>query len=266
MNEAKPQPTLLVFTLGAAAESRRRRLLPGLLRGEEQAFRGACLEAALAAGRQAGCRLEVSCPVTLETPADVTLSPQAGEHFGARLAGAMDSCLARSRSPVAPVVVVGTDVPGLAAGHVRQALAALAVDPDGVVLGPSPDGGVYLVAAARPIAGLATDVRWCSGATLSTLREALEAAGRPVTLLTPLADLDRPRDLERWLKASRRVLRAAPLAAWAARLRDVLEGLKKLLPRLAPTFTPAPEPVVVPVRGPPRRPHSRPPRRPVRAY
>lgn len=267
-----PKPTLLVFTLGADAESRRRPLLPQRLASEERAFRSACLDAALAAGREAGCRLEVSSPATrrdaaLPALAGITWRPQTGDGFGTRLAGALDRCFAEAPGPVA---LVGTDVPGLTAGHVTRALAELAGDPDRVVLGPSPDGGFYLLAAARPIDGLADDVRWCSAATLTTLRAALEAAGRPVTLLAPLADLDAPGDLERWIKTARRpAVAASPvvrtLRAWAARLGRLLDELKRLLPRLVPTPPPAPAPVTVPVRGPPRRRPARPARGPVRS-
>lgn len=271
MHDTRPQPTLLVFTLGARAESRRRRLLPERLVGEERAFRKACLDAALAAGREARCRLEVSsptaAPVAGRGESDIAWRPQPGEGFGARLAGALEGCFADRGPSGGPVVLVGTDVPGLTADHVTGALAALADDPDRVVLGPSPDGGFYLLAAARPVDGLAEDVRWCSTATLATLRAALEAAGRPVTLLAPLADLDAPADLERWVRTARRRSAASAqrsLSMWAARLGRLLDALKKLLPRLVPAPIPSPEPVVVPVRGPPRRPASRPARRPVR--
>lgn len=253
MSRLRNQPTLLVFTLGAPAESRRRSLLPERWRGTEVALRQACLEATLAAGRTAGCRLEVSCPRPLDLPADAHHVPQTGNHFGARLDRAMRASLARRSGPV---VVVGTDAPGLDAERVVRALEALAEEPDRVVLGPSPDGGVYLVAACRPIEGLTDDVRWCCGATLATLRQTLEAAGRRVVLLDPLTDLDRPADLDRWLAAAlasgARGLHAA-LRGWLRRLWDVLDALRR------PPALPDPIPVRSrpraphPVRGPPRR-------------
>src|SRR5437764_1024684 len=64
-------PTLLVFTLGAARESARRRLAPAGLQGMETALRQACFDAALAAGRACGCRLAVCREV-------VRLAPLAG--------------------------------------------------------------------------------------------------------------------------------------------------------------------------------------------
>ena len=192
------RPTLLVFTLGATRDSARRGILPADLRTLEVDLGQSCLDAALDAGRACGCRLEVCSPSALPLPGEVLHVPQRGTGFGERLARAADGAFKRG---AAPLVIVGTDVPGLAARHVHEALSHLAADPDGVVLGPSPDGGLYLLAAGRPIEGLET-VRWCRRDTLRNLVRALRAAGRPVTLLESLADLDRRADLESWLAGS----------------------------------------------------------------
>lgn len=235
------RPTLLVFTLGPGVESARRGLLPGELRGVEAEVWQGCLSAALEAGRAAGCDLEVCSPAPLGLPGDARHVPQVGDGFGARL----ESALARSFS--GPVLVVGTDVPGLCACHLTHALSLLAEDPDRVVLGPSPDGGLYLLGASRPIAGLADATRWCRRGTLRGLVRALRAAGRPVMLLEPLADLDRRADLETW--AAKRDARWQGLIRL---LRRLLAGLRRpAVPRLVGR----PRPALIPVRAgraPPR--------------
>src|SRR5215213_6282018 len=134
-------PTLVVFTLGPGVESARRGLLPDPLRGVEAEVWQGCLSAALEAGRAVGCELEVCSPAPLDLPGDVRHVPQMGDGFGSRLEKAMTRSLG---SFSGPLLVVGTDVPGLAARHLAQALSLLAEDPDRVVLGPSPDGGFYL--------------------------------------------------------------------------------------------------------------------------
>ena len=189
-------PTLLVFTLGAARESARRALLPETLKGLELGVRRGCLEAALTAGRECGCHLEVCSPSPLVLPPGVCNVPQTGSDFGSRLEQAVLDAFERGTGPL---LVVGTDVPELAAGHLARALTLLQDDPDRVVLGPSPDGGFYLLASSRPIPGLATAARWCRRDTLRSLLRTLRALGRSVTLLDPLEDLDRPADLDRWL-------------------------------------------------------------------
>ena len=120
------ETTLLVFTLGARGEGRRKRLLPAALRDRETALYRACLDEALAAGRGAGCRLEVCSPAGVELPADALAVSQAGSGFGERFAQAFDAALRRSAGPV---VAVGTDTPGLAREHVERALTLLRPSP-----------------------------------------------------------------------------------------------------------------------------------------
>jgi 2-phospho-L-lactate guanylyltransferase (CobY/MobA/RfbA family) len=248
-------PTLLIFTLGAARESEHRALVPAPLRELEIGVRAACLDSALDAGRACGCRLEVSSPGAIALPADARGVPQEGAGFGVRLEAAMRAAFAGFPGGAGPLVVVGTDVPGLAASHLARALSLLDEDADRVVLGPSPDGGLYLLAARRPIDQLATRTRWCRRDTLRGLLRALAEAGRPVTLLAPLADLDRPADLDRWLGRGREP--GATLAArWRALtvlLRGALAGLRRPLaapPPLAPRLAFAPR---LAGRAPPSR-------------
>jgi glycosyltransferase A (GT-A) superfamily protein (DUF2064 family) len=251
------ETTLLVFTLGARGEGRRKRLLPAALRDRETALYRACFEEALAAGRGAGCRLEVCSPADVELPDDALAVGQAGRGFGERFAGAFDSALARSAGPV---VAVGTDTPGLAREHVERALTLLDsaaagrtaprdAERDTVVIGPSPDGGLYLLASSRPLGDLLRRVRWCRGTTLAQLRRQLHRAGLEVVLLDPLADLDRRQDLERWVAHSWRYRRSglrAPSRAIerAARaIAHVLLALRRPLRPHAlglPVRTPAP--------------------------
>ena len=214
-------PTLLVFTLGAAHEALRHPLLPWRHREEELRLRHACLEATLEAGRRAGCRLEVSSPSRLDVAQDVYWRRQRGDTFGERLRQAIGAALAHSSGPL---IVVGADVPGLTPQHLQAALLELARHPDSIVLGPSLDGGFYLLAAARPIDDALRCVAWCGNDARRSLTSALRSSGRGVHLLEPLTDLDSPGDLERWVRsAGARNLVWAP---WIQRLRQVLAALK----------------------------------------
>ncbi|MFQ5351093.1 MAG: DUF2064 domain-containing protein, partial [Thermoanaerobaculia bacterium] len=146
-----------------------------------------------------------------------------------------------------PLVVVGSDAPGIAPGHVAGALARLAERPDRLVVGPSPDGGFYLLAAARPVSELLAEVRWLRGDTLASLMAAARTHGIEVALLAPLEDLDRAADLQGWL--ARGVAQVSP---WVRALADLLRRLRR--PLLPPTLG---RPLGVrvtadPARGPPR--------------
>ncbi|MCP3961944.1 MAG: DUF2064 domain-containing protein [bacterium] len=220
MDRLETSPTLLVFTLGARCESRRRQLLPRAQMPLEDSLHQACLDATIAAGRAIGCRIEVSSPLELALPADVVRREQRGADFGSRIERAMDESFAENGGAV---VLVGSDVPDLEAGHLRRTLEALEEDPDRVVIGPSPDGGIYLLASTRPLGAALARVRWCCRETRRSLEAALAREGRRVLRLSPLADLDRRADLERWLSTGTTSRR------WRGALHHLIERLGTVL-------------------------------------
>lgn len=175
---------------------------------------------------------------------DVTHLLQAsGGCFGSRL----ESAVRRAWSPGSgALVVVGTDTPELGARQVGGALARLRARPDAVVLGPSPDGGIYLLATRRSLGGLLREVAWCSSRARTSLEEVLREAGIPVLHLDFLSDLDDPDDLESWLsRRARSRDRSDPLIRTLRRL--VLERGRRWLEPRYPAF---PEPLA---KGPPSR-------------
>jgi CTP:molybdopterin cytidylyltransferase MocA len=202
----------------------------------------------VSAGHDAGCRVEVSSPQPLTLPSGVVRTPQQGQGFGPRLVSAVRQAARRD----GPLLLVGGDVPELRASHLHQALACLRGTPRRVVLGPSPDGGFYLLAASRPIDHLLEAVPWCRPDTLVQLTRLLTEAGFEVELLEPLADLDRPVDLGRFLRGA-----AARLShRWRALLDQLREQLAALAAPVAPSRLGRPRPATVPVRtgrAPPHR-------------
>jgi 2-phospho-L-lactate guanylyltransferase (CobY/MobA/RfbA family) len=234
----------LVFTLDAAGERARRRLLPRRLGSWELALYRDCLDTALAAGRANGCDLRVCAPQRLQLPADVEQFAQQGRGFGDRLRRAIDRLRPSTEQPL---VVVGSDAPDLEPRHVADALERLAERPDRLVLGPSPDGGFYLLAAARPLDELLAEVAWLRSDTLASLLAAARARGIEVALLGPLADLDRAADLDGWLAH-----RKAPASPWLRGLVALLRRLRR--PRPASILgRPLPGRLAaVTARGPPR--------------
>lgn len=242
---ARAGGTLLVFTLDPARERARRRLLPGRLGSWEVALYRDCLDAALAAGRASGCRLSVCAPRRLPLADDVEQFAQQGAGFGERLRRAVSR---RRPAPGRPLVVVGSDAPGLEPRHVAGALERLARQPDQLVVGPSPDGGFYLLAAAFPVDELLAEVAWRRCGARASLLAAARARGIAVSLLEPLADLDRAADLDGWLARRR-----APGPSWLRALADLLRQLRRPPRPLALGRTRPGSPVLVAARGPPLR-------------
>lgn len=87
-----------------------------------------------------------------------------------------------------PVVLIGSDIPGVTADHIQRAFKALGHAD--VVFGPATDGGFWLVGFAnrRPTRMPFTKVRWSSEHTLKDTSENLNQ--RRVTLADTLSDVD----------------------------------------------------------------------------
>ncbi|NNF27647.1 MAG: DUF2064 domain-containing protein [Gemmatimonadetes bacterium] len=105
----------------------------------------------------------------------------------------MDRMLSRALGEGGPAVVIGTDIPGLDREVLRRAFRALA-EAD-VVLGPSLDGGYYLLGLNRPAPELFTGMAWSEATVLDETRTRARRTGRTVMELEPLRDVDRPDDL-----------------------------------------------------------------------
>jgi uncharacterized protein len=98
--------------------------------------------------------------------------------------------------PPGPVVIVGSDIPGIGRGDVAAAFRALGGHD--AVFGPAEDGGYWLVGQRRipRTLRLFEGVRWSSA---EALRDTLaNLAGRKVALLRTMGDLDGEADYLRW--------------------------------------------------------------------
>jgi glycosyltransferase A (GT-A) superfamily protein (DUF2064 family) len=111
---------------------------------------------------------------------------QRGGSFAERLENAFADARALGYEAI---VAVPTDVPRLGRRQLAAAFRRLAAAP--VVLGPSPDGGAYLIGCRNDPAGLFAGVRWQTSRTFADLAA---NAGSPA-VLDPLEDVDRWADL-----------------------------------------------------------------------
>ncbi len=96
----------------------------------------------------------------------------------------------------APVLVIGTDCPALAAGHLHDAAQALRDGRDLAVI-PAEDGGYVLIGMRAPQAELFSAMRWGSGDVMAETRRRIARLGLSCHQSPPLWDVDRPEDLER---------------------------------------------------------------------
>jgi rSAM/selenodomain-associated transferase 1 len=144
--------------------------------------------------------------------AEEALVPQRGDDLGARMSAAFDEAFRRGARRAA---VIGTDVPWVTHGLVAEALAALG-DHD-VVLGPTADGGYYLLATDRPRPELFCGVAWSTPSVLASTVERAGALGLRVRMLPELPDIDTIDDLRAHWDELRRLFAGRPVAAAVAR-------------------------------------------------
>jgi len=95
------------------------------------------------------------------------------------------------------VLLVGSDSPHLPLESIQQAFAQLR-DSE-VVLGPTEDGGYWLVGAAGRVPDIFSDIPWSTPQVWQTTMEALQAAKTSHSTLPVCYDIDTADDLQRLL-------------------------------------------------------------------
>jgi hypothetical protein len=118
------------------------------------------------------------------------LVPQNGTDLGHRMHNAFTTLFARG---FGSVVVVGTDLPTLPLNRLTSAFTALERKP--VVLGPSLDGGYYLIGLRAPCPALFQGVEWSTSRVLAQTVDRINRLRLKVECLEPWYDVDTPTDL-----------------------------------------------------------------------
>lgn len=218
------QDALIVFAKVPRPGDVKTRLTPALT--EEQAAR--LYEAFLRDALEAYAGMEVNVRLYLTESSDalpsgtvpdgVTVHRQQGEGLGARMQHAFLETFAAG---VERAVVIGTDHPTLPLDFVHLAFAVLD-GPLSVSLGPSDDGGYYLLGMNDFFPQLFDGMRYSHREVFEqTLRRATDAGAR-VTVLPPWYDVDTPAALDRLVAELQQNLDVAP------RTRNALTGMERI--------------------------------------
>jgi uncharacterized protein len=116
---------------------------------------------------------------------DFCLRPQSGADLGERMAHAVCAC---QSDGFVYSVIIGTDCPSLTFGQIQQAFEEL--EECDLVLGPSPDGGYYLIGQNMLYPRLYSNIEWGTDNVFNqTLKRAKELQLN-VTHLSPQQDVD----------------------------------------------------------------------------
>jgi rSAM/selenodomain-associated transferase 1 len=177
------------------------RLCPPLLATEAAAlYRCFLLDKIAAVGGLVDAR-----PVIAYTPDDAraefdalapgfSLVAQHGPDLGARLHATLAGLLAAGH---AGAIAVDSDTPTLPSAFLQQAVNCLSQPGPDVVVGPTEDGGYYLIGVRLAHRELFDGVPWSTAAVLEVTRRRAVAAGLRAVYLPSWFDVDTPDDLER---------------------------------------------------------------------
>jgi uncharacterized protein len=122
-----------------------------------------------------------------------TCFAQRGRSLGERMRHAFEHLFARGFENI---ILIGSDLPTLPMQYFQQAYGWLEKSAD-VVLGPSADGGYYLIGMNRMIATLFDEIEWSSADVLCQTIHKLGDLNLKAELLSECHDIDTAKDLER---------------------------------------------------------------------
>jgi rSAM/selenodomain-associated transferase 1 len=98
-------------------------------------------------------------------------------------------------------MIIGTDSPTLPASLIQTAFSLLTNESDSV-LGPTEDGGYYLVGCRAPQEQMFQGTPWSTSSTLERTQNAFDRCGYSTRLAPPWWDVDVPEDLERLARSN----------------------------------------------------------------
>ena len=186
-------PRLVLFTRYPQPGQAKTRLIPALGADGAAELHRRLTEKTLATLLATGLAVELCVTGAPVTAFEAWL----GKHTPVRLqeGGDLGARMNRALQPT-PAILVGSDLPTLASGHITQAAALVAAGQ--VALGPAEDGGYYLIGLPAPAPFLFQAMVWSTSGVLAETRRRLAANGVAYGLLPTLPDLDRPEDLARF--------------------------------------------------------------------
>jgi hypothetical protein len=121
------------------------------------------------------------------------MMPQRGRDLGERLQNCFDDLLSAGYENV---VIIGGDSPTLPGEYLLDAFDSLDNE-SAVVIGPTPDGGYYLIGMRRFHRQLFDGIFWGTDQVLMQTQQRASQLHLEVTLLPEWYDVDTPTDLER---------------------------------------------------------------------
>ena len=128
------------------------------------------------------------------TRAEFPLELQSGNDLGERMYNAFNKAIERGS---VNTIIIGTDIPDISSVIIKRALKAL--ENSDVVIGPSNDGGYYLLGMKKLYKDLFIGIEWSRNSVLRNTIEKLNNLNLSYSMLPELIDIDTEEDLKMWL-------------------------------------------------------------------
>jgi uncharacterized protein len=196
-----PRPVVIVMVKAPLPGFAKTRLAPPLSEGDASSLAACFAQDAVATARRAAADVVIAFTpsggrATLEAllPPGLLWVEQQGADLGERLLEVARHALG---SGFGPVIIMGTDSPTMPASFTETARGALANGEADVTLGPTADGGYYLVGVAADCPDLFRDVAWSTPLTYRQTAHNASRLGLRLLDLPQWYDVDTPRDLLR---------------------------------------------------------------------
>ena len=157
----------------------------------------------------------------LEARFKVPVWDQVGDDLGTRMAAAFKRALG---SPYRAALVIGTDIPGLTGTFLK--MAGKNLEQYDVVLGPTVDGGYYLIGLRTQIPELFENIPWSTDRVFAFTEEKVAKMGLRLKVLPMLRDLDTVEDLHVFIQESKE----RNNQMFSSRTKGVLQELAKRIP------------------------------------
>lgn len=201
------EAALIIFAKAPIPGQVKTRLCPPLAPDEAATLHGTMVLDTLERSRNLlGFDRFLACAPSQQHPFFKAVGARQGVHLLEQVLGDLGIRMHQAFSTVfdsgyKSAVVVGTDLPTVHAELFRQALRGLA-DHD-VVLGPSVDGGYYLIGLNKPAVALFSDIPWSTDQVLPATLAKARDLNLSVELLTQQRDLDTLAELEYFIQETK---------------------------------------------------------------
>jgi uncharacterized protein len=158
-------------------------------------------------------------------PAEFSLLPQRGDEFGERLYFAVEDLF---KCGFDSLCLIDSDSPTVPAENFEKAVELLSTGEDRLVLGPSDDGGYYLIGVKKPHQDLFEQIDWSTERVFNQTIQRATEIGIEVKLLPTGYDVDDGASLRRLCNEVLTDTTSADIAPHTREFLARLVGRKKL--------------------------------------